>query len=108
MSFKYAVTGDKKARAEAVEAFKAMLWLEKSPQLMVMWLGRFGQNQVIRTNWRNMGQADSLQNGTKLPKGIGIGKGIPQVMRLLGIFILFPFFMTSWPRERKKRWPKRI
>jgi len=29
MSFKYAVTGDEKAREEAVESFKAMLWLEK-------------------------------------------------------------------------------
>ena len=29
MSFKYAVTGDEKARAEAVDAFKAMIWLEE-------------------------------------------------------------------------------
>lgn len=28
MSYKYAVTGDEAARAEAVEAFKAMVWLE--------------------------------------------------------------------------------
>lgn len=28
MSFKYAATGDEKARAEAVEAFKAMAWLD--------------------------------------------------------------------------------
>jgi hypothetical protein len=29
MSYKYVVTGDETARAEAVEAFKAMLWLDK-------------------------------------------------------------------------------
>ncbi len=29
MSFKYAVTGDEEARREAVDAFKAMLWLER-------------------------------------------------------------------------------
>ncbi len=29
MCYKYAVTGDKAARAEAVEAFKAMIWLNK-------------------------------------------------------------------------------
>jgi hypothetical protein len=29
MCFKYAVTGDQEAREEAVESFKAMLWLEK-------------------------------------------------------------------------------
>lgn len=29
MSFKYAATGDEQARAEAVEAFKAMVWLEE-------------------------------------------------------------------------------
>lgn len=29
MSFKYAVTGDEEARKEAVEAFKAMVWLER-------------------------------------------------------------------------------
>src|SRR5207247_6138953 len=28
MAFKYAVTGDEKARQEAVEAFKAMVWLD--------------------------------------------------------------------------------
>ena len=45
MSFKYAVTGDEEARKEAVESFKAMLWLEGR-------FGRFTGQMVPYSRWK--------------------------------------------------------
>ncbi len=51
MSFKYAVTGDKKARQEAVESFKAMLWMEKITPM---------DGYVARAIWSESGDQDEL------------------------------------------------
>jgi hypothetical protein len=51
MSFKYAVTGDKKAREEAVESFKAMLWMEKITPI---------DGYVARGIWSESGDQDEL------------------------------------------------
>jgi len=56
MSFKYAVTGDKKAREEAVESFKAMLWMEKITPI---------DGYVARGIWSESGDQDELaQHGS--------------------------------------------
>lgn len=51
MSFKYAVTGDEKARQEAVESFKAMLWLERITPI---------DGYVARAIWSESGDQDEL------------------------------------------------
>jgi len=51
MSFKNAVTGDKKAREEAVESFKAMLWMEKITPI---------DGFVARAIWSESGDQDEL------------------------------------------------
>ncbi len=51
MSFKYAVTGDEKARQEAVESFKAMLWLEQITPI---------EGYVARAIWSESGDQDEL------------------------------------------------
>ncbi len=50
MSYKYAVTGDEAARKEAVESFKAMLWLEKVTPV---------DGLVARAIWSTTADADS-------------------------------------------------
>jgi len=56
MSFKYAVTGDKKAREEAVSSFKAMLWMEKITPV---------DGYVARGIWSESGDQDELaQHGS--------------------------------------------
>jgi len=50
MSYKYAVTGDKTARHEAVESFKAMLWLEEVTTV---------DGLVARSIWSTTADADT-------------------------------------------------
>lgn len=51
MSFKYAVTGDEKARQEAVESFKAMVWMERITPI---------DGYVARAIWSESGDQDEL------------------------------------------------
>ncbi len=51
MCFKYAVTGDEKAREEAVDAFKAMIWLDKiTPK----------DGFIARAIWSTTGDQDKM------------------------------------------------
>ncbi|MDX2444565.1 MAG: hypothetical protein QNK30_12270 [Bacteroidales bacterium] len=50
MSFKYAVTGDKSAREEAVESFKAMLWLQEVTTI---------DGLIARSIWSTTADADT-------------------------------------------------
>ncbi|MCX5769416.1 MAG: hypothetical protein NTZ09_03965 [Candidatus Hydrogenedentes bacterium] len=60
MSFKYAATGDEKAREEAVDSFKAMIWLEEITGV---------RGLIARAIWSNTGDA-----GEKAKHGSG---GLP-------------------------------
>ena len=60
MSFKYAATGDEKARQEAVDSFKAMIWLEEITGV---------RGLIARAIWSNTGDA-----GEKAKHGSG---GLP-------------------------------
>ena len=51
MSYKYMVTGDKKARQEAVASFKAMLWMERITPI---------DGYVARSIWSESGDEDEL------------------------------------------------
>jgi hypothetical protein len=51
MSFKYAVTGDEEARQNAVESFRAMLWLERITPI---------DGYVARGIWSESGDQDEL------------------------------------------------
>ena len=54
MCYKYAVTGDKKAREEAVESFKAMVWMEKiTPR----------DGLIARAIWSATGDEDEMSTG---------------------------------------------
>lgn len=54
MSFKYAVTGDEEARKEAVESFKAMLWLERIVPI---------DGFFARAIWSTTGDKDEMSKG---------------------------------------------
>ena len=60
MSFKYAATGDEKARQEAVDSFKSMIWLEEITGV---------RGLIARAIWSNTGDA-----GEKAKHGSG---GLP-------------------------------
>ncbi len=51
MSYKYAVTGDEEARKEAVDAFKAMIWLEKITPI---------DGLIARAIWSPTGDEDQM------------------------------------------------
>ena len=52
MCYKYVVTGDESARKEAVESFKAMLWLQQVTRV---------DGFVARSIWSTTADADKLK-----------------------------------------------
>jgi hypothetical protein len=94
MSYKFAATGDQKAREEAVNSFKAMLWLERIAPIDGFLPGQYGLLPPIKTKKAGVAQADCLQSGILRQMANGTGKVILPVMRLLPCFIQFHFFMN--------------
>ncbi len=106
MSFKYAVTGDKKARAEAVEAFKAMLWLEKITPI---------DGYVARAIWSESGDQDELaKHGSgglpakwhKASKGDWYWKGDTSSDEIIGHFYSVSIFHDLVAQGKEKEMAK--
>lgn len=106
MSFKYAVTGDKKAREEAVESFNAMLWLEKITPI---------DGYAARGIWSESGDQDELaKHGSgglpakwhKASKGDWHWKGDTSSDEIIGHFFAVSIFHDLAAKGKEKEMAK--
>lgn len=106
MSFKYAVTGDKKARQEAVESFKAMLWLEQITPI---------DGLPARAIWSESGDEDELsKHGSgglpakwhKASKGDWYWKGDTSSDEIIAHFFAVSIFHDLVANEKEKEMAK--
>ena len=106
MSFKYAVTGDEKARQEAIESFKAMLWMERITPI---------DGYVARAIWSESGDQDELaQHGSgglpakwhKASKGDWHWKGDTSSDEIIAHFFAISIFHDLVAKGKEKEMAK--
>ena len=102
MTFKYAATGDEAARQEAVDSFKAMIWLDDIT-------GRPGF--IARAIWSvkgdegeraKRGSGGLPPSGIPPPTGSGSGRATRPATRSTPTSMPFPC-STTWPRKARRR-----